>query len=45
MGRPVGKRVVDENPGKGKADDDTDAPEDLSPQRLSLADVDEPMQG
>ena len=45
MGRPVGKRVVDQNPRKGKADKDTDAPEDFSPYGLCLADVDKTMKG
>ena len=44
MSRPFGKRVVDQNHGKGKADDHTDAPEDFSPYGLSLADVDKSME-
>ena len=45
MSRPVRKGVVDQQTGDGKADNDTDAPEDLSPNGLGLADVDKAMKG
>ena len=45
MGRPFGKRVVDQNPGKGKADKDANAPEDFSPYRLCPANVHKTMKG
>ena len=42
---PVRKGVVDQDTGDGKADNDAYGPENLSPQGLSLADVDKAMQG